>query len=105
MPIVNHLHGKVYWPFQDSASFVDPFCYLCFMFGFVMPSCMFLAALWSPAGRGLTSWLSCVWSFIVFLLLSHVVSRVGCGAWFYRFLIFAFFFTLNNRLFNVFAGR
>ena len=23
-------------------------------------SCMFIAALWSPAGKGLTSWLSCV---------------------------------------------
>ena len=47
---------------------MDPFCYLCFMFVFVMLSCLFLAALWSPAGKGLTSWVlfvvfSCVWSF------------------------------------------
>ena len=33
------------------------------------------AALWSPAGKGLTSWLSFV-VFIVFLSLSHVVSCV-----------------------------
>ena len=31
------------------------------MFIFDMPSCLFLAALWSPAGKGLTSWLcSCI---------------------------------------------
>ena len=35
------------------ASFVDHFCYLCFMS--VMLSCLFFAALWSPAGRGLAS--------------------------------------------------
>ena len=37
---------------------VAPFCYLCFMF-FIL-SCLVLAALWSPAGEELTSWLSCV---------------------------------------------
>ena len=37
---------------------MDPFCYLCFMFG--MLSCLFIAALWSPAGKGVTFWLSCV---------------------------------------------
>ena len=40
------------------ASFVDPFCYLCFVF--FMLSCLFFAALRSPAGKGLTSWLSCM---------------------------------------------
>ena len=39
---------------------------------------MFIAALWSPAGKGLTSWLLLV-MFIVFWLLSHVVSWVRCG--------------------------
>ena len=29
---------------------MDPFCYLCFVS--VMPSCLFIAALWSPAGKG-----------------------------------------------------
>ena len=37
------------------------------------------AALWSPAGKGLTSGLPCMWRFIVFLLLSHVMSWVRCG--------------------------
>ena len=35
-----------------------PFCYLCFMS--VMLSCLLFAALWSPAEKGLASWLSCV---------------------------------------------
>ena len=78
--------------FQGGTSLVDLFCYLCFLF--VMFSCLFIVALWSPAGKGLTSWLPCVWCFIVYLLLSHVVSWVRCGAWVYRFLIFAFFLTL-----------
>ena len=43
-------------------SFVDHFCYLCFVC--VMLSCLFIAALWSSAGKGLTSWLSCVWCFV-----------------------------------------
>ena len=42
--------------------------YLCFMFIFVMLSFLFLAALWLPAEKGLTSWLSCV---LYFLVLCH----------------------------------
>ena len=34
------------------------FCYLCFVF--FMLSYLFISALWSPAARGLTSYLSCV---------------------------------------------
>ena len=36
------------------------------------------AALWSPEGKGLTSWLLFV-MFIVILLLSHLVSWDSCG--------------------------
>ena len=43
----------------------------CLCLVFVM--CLFVAALWSPEGRGLSSWLLFV-VFIVILLLSHVVS-------------------------------
>ena len=57
-------------------------------------SCMFIAALLSPAGKGLTSWLLLVMS-IVFLLLSHVVSWVKCGTCLYIFLIFAIFLTFK----------
>ena len=49
---------------------MDHLCYLCLVF--VMLSRLFIAALWSPAGKGLTSWLSFV--MFVFLSLSHLVS-------------------------------
>ena len=55
---------------------MDHLCYFCLVF--LMPSRLFIAALWSPAGKGLTSWLLLV-MLIVFLLLSHVVSWVRCG--------------------------
>ena len=35
-----------------------PSVYFCIVF--VMLSCLLIAALWSPAGKGLTSWLSLV---------------------------------------------
>ena len=38
----------------------------------------FIAALWSPAGKGLISWILLV-MLIVFQLLSLVVSWVRCG--------------------------
>ena len=55
---------------------MDHLCYLCLVF--VMLLHLFIAASWSPAGKGLASWLSFV-MFIVFLLLFHVVSWVRCG--------------------------
>ena len=55
---------------------MDNLCYLCLVF--VMVSRLFIAALWSPEGKGLTSWLLVV-MFIVILLLSHLVSRYRCG--------------------------
>ena len=45
---------------------MDPFCYLCFMFVFVVLSCLFLAAFRSPAGKGMTSYFSCMRCFLVF---------------------------------------
>ena len=55
---------------------MDNLCYLCLVF--VMLSRPFIAALWSPAGKGLISWfllvmLNCV------LSLSNVVFWVRCG--------------------------
>ena len=38
---------------------------------------LLIAALWSPAGKKLTSWLLLV-MYIIFLLLSHMVSYVRC---------------------------
>ena len=78
--------------FQGSTSFVDHLCFLCLVFLMILR--LFIAALWSPAGKGLVSWFLLV-MFIVFLLLSHVVSRVRCGTRLYCFLIFAIFLTLH----------
>ena len=55
---------------------MDHLCYLCLVI--VMLLRLFIAALWSPAGKGLTSWLLFV-MFIVVVLLSHVVSWVSRG--------------------------
>ena len=55
---------------------MDHLRFLCLVF--LMLSPLFIAALWSPAGKGLASWLLLV-NFIVFLLLSHAVSWVRCG--------------------------
>ena len=65
-----------YRPFQGSTSFVDHLCYLCLVF--VMLPRVFIAALWSPEGKWLTSWLLFV-MFIVMVLLSHLVSWEWCG--------------------------
>ena len=51
-------------------------CYLCRVF--LMLSRLFIAVLWSPADKGMPSWLLLV-MFIVLLLLSHSVSWVRCG--------------------------
>ena len=50
---------------------------------------MFLfCSLWSPAGKGLTSWLSFAVSNCEFVTFP-LVSWVGCGTGWYRLLIFA----------------
>ena len=43
-----------------TTSFVDPFNLLCFMIVSVMLSCLFLAALFSPAGKGLPCIVCCI---------------------------------------------
>ena len=55
---------------------------------------LFIAALWSPEGKGLTSWLLFV-MFIVILLLTHLVSWDRCGTLLYPFLILAVFSDFN----------
>ena len=55
---------------------MDHLCYLCLVF--VMLLGLFIAALWSPAGKGLTSRLSFV-MFNCVLSFSHVVSLFRCG--------------------------
>ena len=58
---------------------MDLLCYSCLVF--VMLSRLFIAALWSPEGKGLTSWIVFV-MFIVILVLSHLVSWDRCGTCF-----------------------
>ena len=53
---------------------MDHLCYLCLVF--VMLSRLFIAALWSPAGKGLTSWLL----FIMFIVFCYfLVWYPGSG--------------------------
>ena len=60
---------------------------------------LFICALWSPAGKGLTSWLSFVVSSCEFVTFS-LVSWVRCGTCLYRFFIFAPLLTLKGKHFN-----
>ena len=55
---------------------MDHLCYLCI--AVVMLAPLFIAALMSPEGKGLTSWHLFV-MFIVILLVSHLVSWDRCG--------------------------
>ena len=56
---------------------------------------LFVDALWSPAEKGLTSWLSFMVSNCE-VVTSPLVSWVRCGALLYQFLIFALFLTFNT---------
>ena len=67
--ILRGRHLQLNWFYSQTCLFVDPLCYSCFVS--VMLSYLFIAALWSSAGKGLTSWLSCIWCFLVFLSLFH----------------------------------
>ena len=77
-----------YWPFQGGTSFVDLLCFCSVLYLICLCARLFLCALWWPAGKGLTSWLSFVVSNCEFVTFP-LVSWVWCGTWLYRFLIFA----------------
>ena len=72
---------------------MDHFSFLCLVF--LLLSRLFIAALWSPTGKGLTSWLLLM--IIVFLLSSHVVSWVRCGT---HDLCRLYYFYKKTRWFN-----
>ena len=59
-----------YWPFQGGTSFVDLLCLCSVLCLLCLCARLYICALWSPAGKGLTSWLSFVVS-AVSLSLSH----------------------------------
>ena len=84
-----------YWPFQGGTSFVDLLCFCSVLCLLCLCARLFICALWSSAGKGLTSWLSSVvvcCEFVTFPL----VPWVRCGTWLYRFLIFAALLTLHK---------
>ena len=55
---------------KGGTSFMDHLCYLCLEC--VMHSRLFIAAFWSPAGKGLTSWL-------LFVMFDCVFLTFPCG--------------------------
>ena len=61
---------------------MDHLCYLCLVF--VMLSRLFIAALWSPVGKGLTSWL-------LFVMFNSTFVIFPCGilgqVWYFIVLI------------------
>ena len=61
---------------------MDHFC--CSWFVSVMLSCLFMAALWSPAGKGLTSWLLELGSLVcdVFLYVVTFPCGVSGQVWY-----------------------
>ena len=86
-----------YWPFQGGTSFVDLLCFCSVLCLLCLCARLFICALWSPAGKGLTSWLSFVVSNCEFVTFP-LVSLERCGTWLYRFLIFAPLLTLILKL-------
>ena len=83
-----------YWPFEGGTSFVDLLCFCSVLCLLCLCVRLFICALWSPARKGLTSWLSFVVSNCEFVNFP-LVSWVRCGTWLYRFLIFAPLLTLQ----------
>ena len=73
---------------MDLLCFCSVLCLLC------LCARLFICALWSPARKGLTSWLSFVVSNCEFVTFP-LVSLVGCGTLLYRLLIFAPLLTLS----------
>ena len=60
---------------------MDHLCYFCLVL-FCFHACLFVDALWLPAGKGLTSWLSFVMSNCD-VVTFPLVSWVRCGALLY----------------------
>ena len=67
---------------MDFFKFFSVLCLLC------LRERLFICALWSPAGKEMTSLLSFAVSNCEFVTFP-LVFWVRCGSWLYRFLIFA----------------
>ena len=72
---------------------MDHLCYFCLVLLYFHAR-LFIVALWSPAGKGLTSWLSFVMSNCD-VVTFPLVSLVRCGTRLYRILIFALVLTFS----------
>ena len=78
-----------YRPFQGGTTFVDFYVFFsCLVLAMPLYARLFICALWLPAGKGLTSWLSFVVSICEFVTFP-LVSWVRRGTWLYQFLISA----------------
>ena len=75
---------------------MDRLCYFCLVL-LCFRARLFVDALWSPAGKGLASWLSFVMSNCG-VVTFPIVSWVRCGACLYRFLIFVLFLTMRDTI-------
>ena len=82
-----HSSNIFYWPFQGEKFFCGSFMFFLLRL-LCLCACLFICALWSPAGKGLTAWLSFEVSYCEFVTFP-LISWVKCGTWLYRFLIFA----------------
>ena len=77
-----------YWPFQGGISFVDLLCFSVLWLHICLFARLFICALWSPAGKGLTSWLPFVVYNCAFAAFP-LVSWVRCGICLTYFLPFS----------------
>ena len=77
--------------------FCRSFIFFCLVFVKCLCARLFICASWSPAGKGLTTWLSLVVSNCEFVTFP-LVSWVRCGTWLYWFLIFVPLLTFNQSL-------
>ena len=85
------------WIIYVMCFFCGSFMLFSVLFLLCFCACLFINTLWSPAGKGLTTWLSFVMSNCK-VVTFPLVSWVRCGAWLYWFLIFALFLTLRLTL-------
>ena len=74
-----------YWLFQGRLFFCGSFMFFPVLCLLCLCAHLFICALCSPAGKGLTSWLSFVVSNCEFVIFP-LVSWVRCGTWLYQFL-------------------
>ena len=65
-------------PKFEKSRFTDLLCFCSVLYLLCLCARLFICALWSPAGKGLTSWLSFVVSNCEFVTFP-LVSWVGCG--------------------------